>query len=135
MRRTTAAVFGTLTGTALLLAAKFGADATALGKAILSAIDEPRRRDYLAEHELVDLTPNTVTDKRALLRQLSDPSAVALDREEYAVGTSCAAAVVPTTSVTAAVAVSVPSRQLDRVVANRRALQRAARLVAYAVEL
>lgn len=37
MRRTTAAVFGTLTGTALLLAAKFGADAAALGKGAAGA--------------------------------------------------------------------------------------------------
>lgn len=110
------------------------AHATALGKAVLSSIDEPGRRDYLAEHELADLTPHTVTSTRTLLRQLTEPTGFALDREEYALGTACVATVVPTRSVAAAVAVSVPARQVQRVIENRQALDRAARLVAYAVE-
>jgi IclR family transcriptional regulator, acetate operon repressor len=109
------------------------AHATALGKAVLSSIDEPDRHDYLAEHELADLTPHTVTSKRTLLRQLTEPSGYALDREEYALGTACVAAIVPSPSMAAAVAVSVPVRQIERVLENRQALDRAARLVAYAV--
>jgi IclR family acetate operon transcriptional repressor len=111
------------------------AHATALGKAVLSSLDEPGRHDYLAEHELADLTPNTVTSRRALLRQLTEATGLALDREEYALGTACVAAVVPAPSVAAAVAVSVPAHQLQRVVESRQALDRAARLVAYAVEV
>lgn len=111
------------------------AHATALGKAVLSSLDEPDRRDYLAAHELADLTPHTVTSKRTLLRQLTEPSSFALDREEYALGTACVAAAVPSQTMAAAVAVSVPARQVQRVLENRRALDRAAQLVAYAVDI
>jgi DNA-binding IclR family transcriptional regulator len=108
------------------------AHATALGKAVLSALDDAGRRDYLAGHALPDLTPHTVTDRGLLLRQLDRGSAYSLDREEYALGTACVAAAVPSPSLVAAVAVSVPARQLHRVVEHGDALRRAARLVAYA---
>jgi IclR family acetate operon transcriptional repressor len=110
------------------------AHATALGKATLSVLPEPQRRDYLARHGLVDLTAHTITDGRVLLRQLQDPGALAVDREEYAVGTCCVAAAVPSSSTIAAVAVSVPAAQVGRVVEHAEAIRRAARLVAYAVE-
>lgn len=110
------------------------AHATALGKAVLSAIDEPDRHNYLAEHELADLTPHTVTSRGALLRQLAAPTGFAVDQEEYALGTACVGAVVPSSSTAAAVAVSVPARQVGRVLEDRRALDRAARLVAFALE-
>jgi DNA-binding IclR family transcriptional regulator len=108
------------------------AHATALGKAVLSALDEASRRDYLGGHDLPDLTPHTVTDPRLLLRQLDSGTGYALDREEYALGTACVAAAVPSPSIVAAVAVSVPARQLSRVLAHGDVLRRAARLVAYA---
>jgi DNA-binding IclR family transcriptional regulator len=108
------------------------AHATALGKAVLSALDDAARRDYLGGHELPDLTPHTVTDPQLLLRQLDTGTDYALDREEYALGTACVAAAVPSPSLVAAVAVSVPARQLGRVLAHGDALRRAARLIAYA---
>jgi DNA-binding IclR family transcriptional regulator len=108
------------------------AHATALGKAVLSLLDNDSRREYLADHELPDLTPHTITDQRVLLRQLASPGEYALDREEYTLGTACVAAVVPSPSLRAAVAVSVPVRQVRRVVEQSAALRRAARLVAYA---
>jgi DNA-binding IclR family transcriptional regulator len=108
------------------------AHATALGKAVLSGLDTDSRREYLAEHELPDLTPHTITDQRVLLRQLASPAEYAVDREEYTLGTACVAAVVPSSSLRAAVAVSVPVRQVRRVVEQSDALRRAARLVAYA---
>jgi DNA-binding IclR family transcriptional regulator len=107
------------------------AHATALGKAVLSALDDSARRAYLADHELPDLTPHTVTDQRVLLRGLPAPGQYALDREEYALGTACVAAPVPSPSMVAAVAVSVPAAQVGRVVENGDALRRAARLIAY----
>jgi DNA-binding IclR family transcriptional regulator len=107
------------------------AHATALGKAVLSALDDPARRAYLAEHEMPDLTPRTVTDQRVLLRQLATGGDYALDREEYALGTACVAAPVPSRSLVAAVAVSVPANQVARVLEHGDALRRAARLIAY----
>ncbi|MFZ5849802.1 MAG: IclR family transcriptional regulator [Actinomycetota bacterium] len=109
------------------------AHATALGKAVLSAIGEEERRAYLADHELADLTPRTVTDRRLLLHLLTTSHEYTVDREEYALGTACVATVVPSTVVVAAVAVSVPARQVQRVVAQGDVLRRAARLIAYAV--
>ncbi|MFI1734454.1 IclR family transcriptional regulator [Streptomyces acidicola] len=67
--------------------------ATALGKSVLRELDDDSRRDYLARHPLVDLTPRTITSRPELLRHLdSSPVAPAVtDLEEYAVGTVCIA--------------------------------------------
>ncbi len=71
--------------------------ATALGKAVLSALDDEGRRDYLSRHALADLTPYTLTDRRALLRGLAqrdtDPRAgrVVADVQEYSLGIACLA--------------------------------------------
>jgi DNA-binding IclR family transcriptional regulator len=111
------------------------AHATALGKAVLSALDDRARGAYLADHDLPDLTPRTVTDRRVLLRQLEAVRGYALDREEYALGTACVATAVPSSSLVAAVAVSVPSHQTRRIVEHSDALRRAALLVAYADEV
>jgi IclR family transcriptional regulator, acetate operon repressor len=108
------------------------AHATALGKAVLSALEDGKRRDYLAGHGLADLTPHTVTDRSVLLRQLAGGGDYCLDREEYALGTACVAAAVPSSSLVAAVAVSVPAHQVQRVVERGDALRRAARSIAYA---
>lgn len=108
------------------------AHATAVGKAILAAIDEPARREYLAAHTLPDLTPHTVTDQRVLLRQLDTAVGYAVDREEYALGTACIAITVPSSSWTAAVAMSAPARHVDRLVGHLPALRRAAEQIALA---
>ncbi|MHB1063472.1 MAG: IclR family transcriptional regulator [Georgenia sp.] len=106
------------------------AHATALGKAVLSSLPEPDRREYLRTHPLVDLTPRTVTSRQVLERELADAGAVAVDHEEYAVGTVCLAVPVPGSAQ--AVAVSVPARRGPAVLARTDALRRAARLVALA---
>lgn len=108
------------------------AHATALGKAVLSTLPEQTRREYVETHELADLTRHTVTDRRVLLHELRSLSEYAMDREEYAVGTACVAVPVPSTTFSAAVAVSVPATSLRRVIDRRQALRRAARLIAYA---
>jgi IclR family transcriptional regulator, acetate operon repressor len=110
------------------------AHATALGKAVLSTLDEESRRNYLSAHDLPDLTSRTVTDPRVLMRQLEEPVPYALGREGYAVGTACVAVPVPSPRLTGAVAVSVPAQQVSRVVDRADALRRAARLIAYAAE-
>ncbi|MQA80833.1 MAG: helix-turn-helix domain-containing protein [Streptosporangiales bacterium] len=108
------------------------AHATALGKAVLSTLEERERLDYLGTHDLPDLTPRTVTSRKLLLRELDQPRAYAVDREEYALGTGCVAASVPSTAITAAIAVSVPTNQVQRIVEQGAVLRRAARLVALA---
>jgi IclR family transcriptional regulator, acetate operon repressor len=108
------------------------AHATALGKAVLASIDDASRRDYLSGRTLPNLTPHTITDSRVLVRQLEQAGPYALDHEEYAIGTACVAAAVPSSSLTAAVAVSVPARQLGRVVERADALRHTAKLIALA---
>ncbi|WUH97908.1 IclR family transcriptional regulator [Spirillospora sp. NBC_00431] len=77
------------------------AHATALGKCVLSQFDDDRRRDYLSRHPLVDLTPHTITEPGRLLRSLDSSRDLLFDREEYALGTGCAA--VPVTDASGAV--------------------------------
>lgn len=107
------------------------AHATALGKAVLSTLPENDRREYLLTHPLVDLTPRTVTSRRALERELDDAAGnLAVDHEEYALGTVCLAVPVPGSA--RAVAVSVPAHRGAVALADADALRRAARLVALA---
>ncbi|MEW2352486.1 IclR family transcriptional regulator [Spirillospora sp. NPDC029432] len=96
------------------------AHATAVGKCVLGQLSEERRRDYLARHPLVDLTPHTITDPARLLGLLREPGDVSIDREEYAIGTGCAAVPVgdATGTVVGALAVSVPPRRLPKVEAS-----------------
>ncbi|WP_026313840.1 IclR family transcriptional regulator [Actinomadura flavalba] len=93
------------------------AHATAIGKCVLTQLPEDHRRDYLSRHPLKDLTPNTMTSESRLLTALRRPAPLLLDREEYLVGTSCAA--VPVTNaagtVTGALAVSCHTARFGKI--------------------
>lgn len=102
------------------------AHATALGKCVLGQLDKESRLDYLARHPLADLTPHTVTDRYELLRRLSRPAPLACDREEYAIGTTCAAVPVTDGVVVGALAVSCRPSRLPQMVASAHRLQAAA---------
>jgi DNA-binding IclR family transcriptional regulator len=102
------------------------AHATAVGKAVLAVLRPGDRLDYLGRHGMADLTPRTVTDRRVLLHQLETQPVYALDREEYALGTACIAVSIPGAPEPAAVAVSVPSGQVGRIVGRADELRRAA---------
>jgi IclR family acetate operon transcriptional repressor len=93
------------------------AHATAFGKCVLRQLSEDHRRDYLARHPPGDLTPNTITDPRRLLEVLARPAAISVDREEYALGTGCAAVPVTdaTGSIVGALAVSCRAGRLPRI--------------------
>ncbi len=106
------------------------AHATALGKAVLAALPEDARREYVAAHPLVDLTPHTVTSPRVLMEEVARAGELAVDREEYALGTVCAA--VPIPGHPRAVAVSVPASRGHEVLDRAHELRRAARLIAVA---
>ncbi len=110
------------------------AHATALGKAVLAALPDGARQDYLASHPLVDLTARTQTSRRLLLEELAHSPLLTVDREEYAVGTTCLAVPVPSRTLTAAVAISVPVSRSRQVVGAERALRRAARLIALSAD-
>src|SRR5690606_5132499 len=114
----------------LWLGMRGAAHATALGKAILGTLPVTARRDYLADHALLDLTPHTITSPRALLAELERSREVAVDRQEYAVGTVCTA--VPVPGQTKAVAVSLPADRAAELPAHAAALRRAATLRALA---
>src|SRR5690606_28652443 len=58
------------------------AHATALGKAIIGALPQQERRDYLTSHPLADLTPRTHTDVRTLLAELDGRPEVVVDSQE-----------------------------------------------------
>ncbi|WP_433466838.1 IclR family transcriptional regulator [Spirillospora sp. CA-128828] len=93
------------------------AHATAMGKCVLSQLDDDRRRDYLSRHPLHDLTPHTITEPERLMRTLRSAGGLLLDREEYALGTGCAA--VPVTdaagSVRGALAISCRPGKLPKI--------------------
>lgn len=112
------------------------AHATALGKAIIGALPDEGRRDYLLRHPMADLTRHTHTSVRTLLAELDEQQGIVVDSQEYAVGTTCVAIRLPGPHVTGAVAVSVPMADADRVLAQVRSIRRAAHLIglAYAAD-
>jgi IclR family transcriptional regulator, acetate operon repressor len=111
------------------------AHATAFGKCILSCLDKPGRDDYLSRHELADLTPRTVTDRRVLERTLSMRPAYVVDREEYLLGTACVAAPVRAPGFLGAIAISLPARRFASSVADADRLGRIASRIARAVAI
>lgn len=103
------------------------AHATALGKQILADLSVEDRLDYLSRHQLEELTPNTISDRRTLLTQLEHAPGWAVDEEEYSIGSTCVAVPVVAPNVSASLAISLPS---DRAVVDRTLvtkLQRVAR--------
>nr|WP_308798128.1 helix-turn-helix domain-containing protein [Streptomyces sp. UH6] len=99
--------------------------AHAIGQCLLSQLDEEDRRDHLARHPVWSLTPYTVEDESALLRRLAagrhgEP---VIERQEYALGTVCAAIPIRIGTIVAAVAVSLPAHQADHLLPTARRLQ------------
>ncbi|WP_285696877.1 IclR family transcriptional regulator [Actinomadura sp. NBRC 104412] len=113
------------------------AHATAIGKCVLRQLSEDRRRDYVARHPLVDLTPNTITDERRLLELLAEPATVSLDHEEYALGTGCAAVPVADAAgtVVGALAVSCRAGRLPKIQASAHRIQATADRIQRALSL
>lgn len=105
------------------------AHATALGKAVMSGLTHDDLIDYLTTHPMYDLTHRTRTTVRSLLVDLDEAGPLVVDREEYALGTTCIAVPITAGDVTASLAVSVPSAAADRVLQDPAPLRRAAQLV------
>ncbi|WP_328426173.1 IclR family transcriptional regulator [Streptomyces sp. NBC_00443] len=90
--------------------------AHAIGQCLLSQLDEDARRDHLDRHPVESITPYTVRDTRTLLRRLErtrrmDP---VTERQEYALGTVCAAIPITVGTTAATMAISLPAHHADR---------------------
>jgi IclR family transcriptional regulator, acetate operon repressor len=87
--------------------------ATAVGKAVVGALPDDDRREFIEQHTIAALTRATLTDRRQWLAEpVGDAS---IDDEEYAPGVSCVAVATSLDGVAAAVGVVVPPAQLHAV--------------------
>lgn len=86
---------------------------TGVGKVLLAAMPKHEREDWLKRNALQRCTPNTITDKTKLEREIAkiDRLGYALDNEEHEPHVKCAAAPIYdyTGRVIAAISVTVPS--------------------------
>ncbi|MFF8989628.1 IclR family transcriptional regulator [Streptomyces sp. NPDC014983] len=99
--------------------------AHAIGQCLLSQLDEGARREYLARYPVQALTPYTVRDSDALLRRLTRVRRMepVMERQEYALGTVCAAVPITVGTTAATVALSLPAHQADRLLPAAQRLQ------------
>jgi DNA-binding IclR family transcriptional regulator len=113
------------------------AHASAIGKCLLTQLDQNGRRDHLARHKTARLTSRTITNERLLLSRLdSQPATVpVLDLQEYAVGTVCAAVPLTAGSAVGCLALSLPIEDAHRLRSAAAALNRRAAPVALSLTL
>ncbi|MFD8395702.1 IclR family transcriptional regulator [Streptomyces sp. NPDC059680] len=99
--------------------------AHAIGQCLLSQLDEDARRDHLARYPVQPITPYTVRDNDALLRRLARMPRMepVVERQEYALGTVCAAVPITVGTTVATMAMSLPAHQADRLLPAARRLQ------------
>ncbi|WP_442802742.1 IclR family transcriptional regulator [Streptomyces sp. CB01373] len=100
--------------------------AHAVGQCLLSQLDDRARRDHLDRYPVQSLTPYTVRDGHSVLRRLERirPMEPVTERQEYALGTVCAAIPITVGTTAAAMALSLPAHQADRLLPAARQLQR-----------
>lgn len=102
------------------------AHATAFGKQILAGLETAARMDYISRHPLVELTPYTLSSPRKFMRLLASSPASMVDDQEYALGFSCVAVPVATSSWVGALAVSFPAGEKREDTRDTRTLRAAA---------
>ncbi|MEX2981403.1 IclR family transcriptional regulator [Streptomyces sp. C36] len=92
------------------------AHATALGKCLLTQLDQDDRRDHLSRHRTARLTSRTITNEKVLFSRLaSQPATVpVLDLQEYAVGTVCAAVPITAGRSVGSLGLSLPLEHAHR---------------------
>ncbi|MET8981598.1 IclR family transcriptional regulator C-terminal domain-containing protein [Streptomyces sp. NPDC004539] len=100
--------------------------AHAIGQCLLSQLDEGARRDHLDRYPARTLTPYTVRDGHSLLRRLAGArrAEAVTERQEYLLGTVCAAVPITLGATVATVAISLPVRQAERLLPAVRKLER-----------
>ncbi|MGW1890352.1 IclR family transcriptional regulator [Streptomyces sp. NPDC002004] len=99
--------------------------AHAIGQCLLSQLDEDARRDHLDRYPVQSITPYSVRDGHTFLRRLEGQrcSRTFVERQEYALGTVCAALPVSVGHAAAAMAISLPAHQADRLLPTARMLE------------
>ncbi|MFJ6939270.1 IclR family transcriptional regulator [Streptomyces sp. NPDC101132] len=90
--------------------------AHAIGQCLLGQLDEETRREYLDRHPVEAVTPYTVRDLRALEQRITAQQRMqpVIERQEYALGTVCAAIPITAGDAAATMAISLPLHQQDR---------------------
>ncbi|GAA4772603.1 MULTISPECIES: helix-turn-helix domain-containing protein [Streptomyces] len=92
------------------------AHAHAIGQCLLGQLDTEARRDHLDRHPVQQVTPYSVRDREALLERMAAnarPGTV-VERQEYALGTVCAAIPVTVGDMIGTMALSLPLEQEAR---------------------
>lgn len=99
--------------------------AHAVGQCLLSQLGEDALRDHLGRYPAQSITPYSVRDDRSLLRKLSALGRMepVIERQEYALGTACAAIPITIGSTAATLAISLPSHQAEKLLPAARQLQ------------
>ena len=99
--------------------------AHAIGQCLLSQLGDEARRDHLDRYPVQSLTPYTVRDNETLLRRLDRIGRMepVVERQEYALGTVCAAIPITVGNSAAALAISLPAHQTDRLLPAAHQLQ------------
>ncbi len=104
------------------------AHASAVGKCLLTQLDHDRRADHVARHRPARLTPQTITDSRALFTALDAvaPGAPVFDLLEYSPGVVCSAVPLATGGVAGSLALSLPATHAHRLRSATETLRRKA---------
>ncbi|WP_181412281.1 IclR family transcriptional regulator [Streptomyces griseorubiginosus] len=99
--------------------------AHAIGQCLLAQLDEAARRDHLDRYPVRSITPYTVRDHHSLLRRLERTGRMqpVIERQEYALGTVCAAIPITLGNTAATMALSLPVHQTGRLWAATQQLQ------------
>ncbi|MGW5848094.1 IclR family transcriptional regulator [Streptomyces sp. NPDC055254] len=87
--------------------------AHAIGQCLLGQLDEQARKDYYDRHPVEAITPFTVRDQRRLERRIASLQRMqaVTERQEYALGTVCAAIPITVGGTAATMAISLPLDQ------------------------
>ncbi|MGW0789949.1 IclR family transcriptional regulator [Streptomyces sp. NPDC002911] len=93
--------------------------AHALGQCLLGQLDDHAREDHLDRHPVRPLTRYSVRDRQECLNRLGSMKRTepVIERQEYAIGTVCGAIPITVGSAVAAMAISLPLHQEERLLA------------------
>ncbi|MEV6757774.1 IclR family transcriptional regulator C-terminal domain-containing protein [Streptomyces sp. NPDC051214] len=99
--------------------------AHAIGQCLLAQLDDEQRRDHLSRYPVQSITRYSVRDNRTFIRRLDamDRMRPVVERQEYALGTVCAAIPITAGNTAATMAISVPAYQSDRLLPAAERLQ------------
>ncbi|MGV9882539.1 IclR family transcriptional regulator [Streptomyces sp. NPDC003006] len=99
--------------------------AHAIGQCLLSQLGDAARRDHLDRYPVQSITRYSVRDDRTFLRRLDAMERMrpVTERQEYALGTVCAAIPILAGDTAATLALSVPACQADRLLPAAERLQ------------